>query len=744
MAKKRKKGSPDGPGDEYPAPYELWNFGYGKDFAFPAIRRWKTYLTVLTEFRVQSALESRRVSRRRAAEKLVWWVPTLWQPKSGLTFIPFVVKKPLHFDFDPKVLIGILQQILISIIGVILHLPRSLVAVDHSRFRVAFPIPDPAMHYELDPYKAPDDPKYSPEAPPVENGKHITVIAVIDDGLPFAHRNFRNAKGKTRVEYCWLQSVKIDEKQKTVLFGREYDRKDIDALIAKYANDEDQLYRAAGATRDVEDFGSLIDRHATHGAHVMDLATGYAPERGDTPREEIRIIAVQLPNTIAWDTSGFGKDMYMLSAFHYIFNRADIIAKKYGVSNLRLVINFSYGFSGGRHDGGLELEAAIDELVEKRRTRYNNPSPTALVVPAGNTFLERMHGMIAPTDGQKAIEVRWRIQPNDRTPSYLELWFGEEFDPTGYAVEVWDPWADRPRFTMSIEVDQNATYPGDPIKPGDIYEGDIAVIGQVTVDYHRRERWRVVVILAPTEPEDICHPHVPSGEWKILIKGGDLSQPITEPVHCWIQRSADPESLRSGSRQSYFDDLRDCRYTPGGDLSEVDTDEAFVRRFGSLNGIATGSTPLVVGGYRLGAGLGSTLASARPARYSSAGPLKPDWLQTAVDCSSMSDRSRALPGTVAAGVRSGSRSLLQGTSVAAPFVARQLAEAFATADDSTVWKAECENYLPLLSGYPPKNVKGDRQPRAAHDDLTKARLGKVRVPPHWQPGIEPYKRDRPG
>src|SRR5262245_60887474 len=103
MAKKRKKGSPDdGPGDEYPAPYELWNFGYGQDFAFPAIRKWTTYLTVLTEFRIQRALGPRHARRPRAADKLVWWVPTLWQPESGLTFIPFVVKKPRGFHFDPK------------------------------------------------------------------------------------------------------------------------------------------------------------------------------------------------------------------------------------------------------------------------------------------------------------------------------------------------------------------------------------------------------------------------------------------------------------------------------------------------------------------------------------------------------------------------------------------------------------------------------------------------------------------
>lgn len=74
----------------------------------------------------------------------------------------------------------------------------------------------------------------------------------------------------------------------------------------------------------------------------------------------------------------------MLSALHYVFNRADIIAERYGVKNLRLVINLSYGFSGGPHDGGIELEAAIDKFIETRRRRQGTkehrslgPSPTA-------------------------------------------------------------------------------------------------------------------------------------------------------------------------------------------------------------------------------------------------------------------------------------------------------------------------------------------------------------------------------
>src|SRR5262249_53551548 len=156
-------------------------------------------------------------------------------------------------------------------------------------------------------------------------------------------------------------------------------------MIEHCGDDEDMLYEEAGANAELDYFASLIKRHATHGAHVMDLATGYAPEHEKCPPEEIRIIAVQLPNSVTVDTSSFGKDMYMLSALHYIFDRADIIAKGYNVDKLRLVINFSYGYSGGRHDGETELEAAINELVELRR---KCTGPTALVLPSGNTFLE--------------------------------------------------------------------------------------------------------------------------------------------------------------------------------------------------------------------------------------------------------------------------------------------------------------------------------------------------------------------
>jgi len=726
-AKKLKDKPGDGLGDlpMYLAPYESWNFGPGLPYAFPEMRKNKTFITALAEYApMEDSATNADASRKK---KLRVWKPTLWSDRQ-LTFLPFVVRDPFDWRSDPpepQQIRNLLSDALERALG-------RPVDIKKSRFRVAFPVPKDAMNPDV-PEDGPSDPKWEKDEglrDRIKKDKRITIVAIIDDGLPFAHRNFRDATGeRTRVEFCWLQSVDADRSQKdpSVLFGREYTREQIEGYIKAYGDDEDTLYRMTGATADSEDYGSLIKRHATHGAHVMDLATGYAAERGDYPAEEIRIIAVQLPNTIALDTSGFGKDMYMLSALHYIFNRADIIAKGYKIEKPRLVINFSYGFSGGRHDGGTELEAAINQMIVRRRA---TTGPTALVVPAGNTFLDRLHGKVDRCDFVKRRkEFSWRIQANDRTPSYLELWFWQDFNPLGYSVELRDP-SGNWRGSVDLGADRKKAKDkygdGDPGRVRYLYDADGNVVGQISADYHRSERWRVLVAMAPSEPDKDCLPRIEAGKWTVIIKHSKRAHFLPRPIHCWIQRSADPETLRSGSRQSYLDDLKDKRFTDEGALSEIDTEGVFTQRFGSLNGMATGRTSLIVAGFRLYGGLGSSFCDARPAPYSSAGILDAGWPKIQVACSSMSDRSKVLPGTIAAGVRSGSLSFVQGTSAAAPFVAREIATAFTTAENYVVEKAEEDNYRPLLSGY------CDTEP---DQNETKTRLGEVRVAPHWQPGL---------
>lgn len=765
----------------YLSPYEYWNFGDGRDYAFPSIRKRTRYISAFAELVPDDPTDG---LQRMEAPGLL---PTLWHRYRRPKFLPFLA---VNRTGDPILGVERLQEVLRDGLKRALitfdrvqatHQPASEVpiaprGIKEGRFRVALPIPDSAVYHDID---APTDPKPDPDEEVIkriERKRRLTIMAIIDDGIPFAHRNFRDAEGRrTRVEFCWQQSACVDPDRKTVLFGREYMREDIERLVAQFGDDEDRLYHAAGATSDADDFGNLLGHHATHGAHVMNLATGYDPAHEGEPPEDIRIIAVQLPNSVTMDTSGFGMDMYVLAAFHYIFNRADIIRDMYEVPDPRLVINFSYGYTGGRHDGGTELEAAINELIELRRGG-DRGAPTALVLAAGNTFLDRLHAEIGQNDFQRtgAVELPWRMQPNSRTPAYLELWFWANYEPPNppFSIELRDPSGtivqlkDRHggyETSMQIGADDPTFNFGDPIRLRSVLNRHGNVIGQISADSHRDDggnpsaktedgkntgRWRALIVIAPTEPENARLPGADAGRWTVILRRRPEVPAIDYPIRCWIQRATDFESFRSGSRQSYFDDIayEATRFAPDGDHSEEDSKEEAlktpVKRFGSLNGLATGKTSLVVAGYRLGAGLRSSLDCARPARYSAAGPLKHHEVGEKVDCSSMSDRSRALPGTISTGVRSGSRSFLQGTSAAAPFVARQLAEIFATEEDIPTPTPD-DNYLSLLRGYRPEAAKRTSPPsdnglgcRKDDPELIKARLGSVLVPPHWQPGIK--------
>ena len=157
-----------------------------------------------------------------------------------------------------------------------------------------------------------------------KDGRRIVIVGVIDHGIPFANARFRDSTGKTRVEFFWNQAGLPQGGDKlTVPFGTEFTRSRIDRLVERYP-DEDLLYRKVGMLGlQTKARNSAFDGHASHGSIVLDILAGQsARELEDGLADEIRVIAVQLPNAMAWDTSGFGKDMLILSAFHYICNRA--------------------------------------------------------------------------------------------------------------------------------------------------------------------------------------------------------------------------------------------------------------------------------------------------------------------------------------------------------------------------------------------------------------------------------------
>ena len=276
--------------------------------------------------------------------------------------------------------------------------------------------------------------------------------------------------------------------------------------------------------------------------------------------------------------------------------------------------------------------------------------------------------------------------------------------------------------------------PDEMLKGGDkravfpVKDAGQASIGQISADLHRDEkRWRVLIVLAPSEPDDASLPAAVAGKWRIAVSRKPGTAPLTKPIRCWIQRDTAPDPFASGGRQSYFDDPENRLYGDDGAPTQDDAEDAFVRRFGSANGLSTGETALMVAGFRPTREPGAQWAYA-PSDYSSAGPFGFDGCPTeSVACSSLSDRSRFLTGTIAAGTRSGSLSRVEGTSTAAPTVARQLAETFVTATADRVAAAAVDNYRCLLTGMA---VPED-------DGKLRARLGAVAVLPTKSPNADP-------
>jgi hypothetical protein len=512
------------------------------------------------------------------------------------------------------------------------------------------------------------DPAFTASATPVvrpfqtKGAAKPVLVAVIDDGMPVFHRGLRDSQGRTRVAYFWQQSGKavLDG---PVLFGREYDGQALDALMSDplTGGDEDALYRHLQANEASANAGKggIWNRAATHGAHVLDLAAGSRPGEGPL-MDDIRVIAVQLPTSLVTDTTGFGKEALVLAAFHYIFDRADRIAEACGLprgEGLPLVINLSYGFTGGPHDGSDRLEAAIRDLVAQRQAK----APTSLTLPAGNSFQSGLNGCADGEMFEASPEVGfgWKIQGNDRTANYLELWLKPDNpdlprpSPSSLGIRIMDPDGLDPL---------RGRLPAPGPMPEPLFNRWGEQIGQISMDHFRGRTWRVLIVVGPSETRGPDAPQATPGLWTISLarQGGSAAN---LRVECRIQRDTDPLGHLTGGRQSVFVDWRDAPCQADGALAATDTTGAFLRRSGTLNGLATHDKAIVVGGH--------VASTGERAPYSSVGTGRPG--EARVHCTAPSDESPDQPGRRAAGLRTGSSFRLVGTSTAAPQVARVIA-----------------------------------------------------------------------
>lgn len=705
--------------DSFVGPYEGWMLRHGKDFDLPAMLLDKeAVISAVAEWPGGFDASRHGISARVGAIAYPTAMPSLWTgghsgEKFNPSFVPFLF---LPID-ENKTRQTLRNQTMESRPTSLETLDRSMGSARNQNgndpyFRVTFPLFGDTVDAKLQPgqRQSSGGPKETPGAPP------SVVMAVIDDGIPFAHANFSAADDSgTRIDYCWSQAAPSDN-EGTILFGREFTREMINDMVRTHDGDEDAVYREAGVLSRPGRPPMALSRMHAHGGHVLDTAAGRWDAETD---RKVRIIAVELPSSAVLDTSGFGTDMFVLSAMHYIFDRADRIAAECGVDSLPLVINFSFGVTGGPHDGNTAIEAAIQELIAARR---KTGAPTALVMPSGNVFLDRTHAVLTERHfgSDRSAKLSWLLQPGDRTSSFMEMWLPAGADPSGLSVSVSDPDGKTvlDREILLPEAANRDARPGytdtEPLSQNG------RDFGQFSVDKYRNNRWRIMIALAPTEFDGDRTARQPAkaGEWTIKISlnpgsgarlpsftdGEGRDGKVAGGIQCFIQRDIQYGSGNTGALQSHFVDPLNLPYNKWGGPMVTDSVSgggmAVVRRFGSLNGMATGKATLVAGGFDELTGLASLYSSAGALRYDHDG--RPIQVGKQVTVSAVTDRSPALPGVVGAGTRSGIMFSMNGTSVAAPLVCRQLCTAFVEGvhNDASIKSALADpddTYVSLLS-----------------------------------------------
>jgi len=477
------------------------------------------------------------------------------------------------------------------------------------------------------------------------------VMAVIDDGIAFAHERFRKivaGNPETRVEYWWLQDGPYAGPTSTVPNGCELLKSDIDKLIADCttagAIDEDLLYRKANLL-DFRQYGHKSAAwHASHGTAVMDLACGYA---SDPPVDHRPIIAVQLPVRVTADTSGASLYPWVVAAIAYILDRAAVLSGGPSAPQLPVVVNLSYGRFEGPHDGTSDLELALEQFIQQSAARGVH---LRVVLPAGNSYLLRTHAQVEFHERDQSKLLRWRVLPDGPTPSFSEIWL-----PSRHPASP----ANRIELTITSPTGQSQTISetSGPVT----WNAAGATYGQAVYSIALpSNRGMFRISLAPTAYTDNPNAQLaPAGLWQIELKNVGTAM-IDETVNAWIQRDDTLYGFPLRGRQSFFDDPHYRRFDHAGRDNEIDNAASPVKRASTINSMATGGSPIVAGGYRLREMTAATYSSAG-ARH--APPRHPDAL-------AVSDDSCVLGGVLAAGTYSGSIVAMDGTSVAAPQVAR--------------------------------------------------------------------------
>lgn len=549
-----------------------------------------------------------------------------------------------------------------------------------------------------------------PEPEPIQCHDDTVVTAVIDDAIGFANALFRDGEKSTRVHLAYIMSGASDVPHRPgwrwEVHGRSLEKQAIDKLLKEHTSfgltDEDALYVEAGAIDFAGGGFSPLALRESHGTHVAALAAGHLIHKAPKHRP---ILLASLPWRVTEDTSGFNLYPSLLLALHRLEREGRRFRRSDG-SMVPMVFNFSYGTLDGPHDGS----GLIPELIQRVVNRAQGPL-RRMVLPAGNTNLSRTHAR-AEIGETGSVTLDLKVLPDDRTDSHVEFWMPLVEHPG------WDP----VHVTVTPPAGRkSATIVAGSDRVHHLRDSDGQEIARLSYAPANRTVKRASIVLSINRTVSFSGEAAlaPIGDWTIEIwrkREGEVHTPQERhegaAVEVWIRRDDTLPGFPPRGRQAHFNNPDYQKYNAFGAPLPVDPPGTHcpVRRAGTLNGLATGESPLVVASF--------TRSNSLISDYSASGPVPS---RKGPDAAAPGDHSPVVPGVLSAGSKSGYLVRQSGTSVAAPRVARLAVEAIAK-DKKGRKKAGDRTWL---HGYAEQSDKHFPQPKP---EFARGGAGRVDVP----------------
>lgn len=334
------------------------------------------------------------------------------------------------------------------------------------------------------------DERRSPGITPTGRG---VVIGFIDWGFDFAHPNFRNEDGSTRLIALWDQSNNGD-RAVPYGYGVIFSRDEINKALLNPDPYEALGYHPANG----DPLGS-----GAHGTHTLDIAAGNGRAIGSPIgiAPGVEIVCVNLVAHSLGGLANLGDSLKLFEALDFIFKQAQ---------EKPVVVNISMGRHGGPHDGETLLEKAMDALLVESPGR-------AIVQSVGNYYASRAHssGQIQP--GRERT-LAWLTDKADITPNELEIWY-----------------SGRDRFVIQLKAPGGKSVIEVPLGKDVAINIQETIVGHI---YHREKD--------PNNRDNhidiFLQPDAPAGPWQVTLIGEDI---VDGRYHAWVERDAGCRTCQS-------------------------------------------------------------------------------------------------------------------------------------------------------------------------------------------------------